>query len=670
MTWHAAGIDFGNRYCVIGITREGGVDIINNQCSNRLTPSLVTFTNTRRYPGEAALQHRMQYIENSISHIKQLISLPYGNDRRRFLGATLPYKMVQLSDGFTGVVVQYQDKEITMRPEQVIACLFRDLSEICHLANPKIDRYVVSVPQWWNERQRRTILSAMKLAEMPCMSLVNSTTAAAVAYEHRWRAKLDPKSDKYVMFVDIGDSAMNVSVAKLRPNSVEIVSSGHDLNVSGHNFTYLLYGLISKEVQSRYKIDVRDLNPRATQRFYDAVEKTKKNFAVNSVVQFECHSLTPEVDAIFPVKRDDFLALTDGVISGSLAVFDRVLSDAKLKKEQLMTIELLGGCSRIISIKQKLRDYFGKETTSTLNLDECFAFGCGLCAASLNPKATQKLSVKDILTSDILIQEDDKAPTVLFRRGTQIPVRLTNRMLLANTSVLKVISEGEVISTCSFQIDKRGRNPTSVTFSINCSMIFNVTVERSSKCFSSVPLGLSVGEQERLLTMEKDMANGDKAEKHIDELKNEIESLIYEFQNAIQRDYPEYFPASVIDNAVQLVDTMTAWLESNSEKRLEASEYEKKAKDIKDILEPAKRRRRIYREAADQGDSYIDRARRAADGCRRSGNAKAASLAQSLDKAVENIRTLMTQRRDVTPTTDITTIVQFIASVEKWLAKK
>lgn len=577
--------------------------------------------------------------------------------------------MVQLSDGFTGVIVKYQDKEMSLRPEQVISCLFRDIAEICHVGNPKIDRYVLSVPQWWNERQRRCILSAMKLAGMPCMSLLNSTTAAAVAYEYRWRSRLDPKSDKYIMFVDIGDSATNVSVVKMRPNYIEVVASGHDLSVSGHNFTFLLYGMLAREVERRYKIKVSSLNPRATQRFYDAVEKTKKNFAVNSVVQFECHSLTPEIDAIFPVKRDDFLTLTDALISNALTVFDKVLAEAKLRKNQLMTIELLGGCSRVVSIKQRLCEYFSRETTSSLNLDECFAIGCGLYAASLNPKATPKLTIKEILTTDIFIQVEDKAPVVLFRRGTQIPIRKTDRMALASTSVIKIIVEGEVIGQCSFQVEKRGKNPISVTFSVNPSMLFNIDVERSSRAFYSVPLGLSVGEQERLKTVENEMASADKCEIRIDELKNEIESLIYELQNAIERDYPEYFPRSVITNSCDLINAMTAWLEYNSDKRLEAAEYEQKVKDIKALLEPAKLRRRIYREALDQGDAYIERARSAAERIRKSGIPDVGRTVDDLNKIVGEIQTLMTMERHLNPPSDIAKIAEFIKSVENWMAK-
>ena len=124
-----AGVDFGNHYCVCAVAAGETVDVVSNQCSNRLTPSSVTFTPMRRYAGEGSLQQKMMHIETTFSSLKQLVGCRYNSEERSLLESVVPYRLVELRDGFTGVCVpQYCGKVLELRPEQVIACLFGEVN--------------------------------------------------------------------------------------------------------------------------------------------------------------------------------------------------------------------------------------------------------------------------------------------------------------------------------------------------------------------------------------------------------------------------------------------------------------------------------------------------------------------------------------------------------------
>ena len=205
-----AGLDFGNKNCVLAIPQNGGVDIVASASGKRITPTLVGYAETRRYWGELAANNQMQNLNTTISDLKRLVGLKFESSEREFMEKTVQFKMAALPDGLTGVEI---DGRVT-RPEQSFAFVLEEILKMATAHDHRAGGFVIAVSPWWGELHRRLILDAMKIARIPCAALVNSTTAAAVTYAINHRARLPEKgSDPVsVLLIDFGDSSMNVCV--------------------------------------------------------------------------------------------------------------------------------------------------------------------------------------------------------------------------------------------------------------------------------------------------------------------------------------------------------------------------------------------------------------------------------------------------------------------------
>ena len=175
-------IDFGNENLVISAPRKGGVDIINNQSSQRLTPSMVAFSETRRYAGEFARQQQMQNVKGTITNLKRLVGLKYDSNDREVVQKLVPFKLVKLDDGYIGVEVMYLEELQTFRVEQCIALLLKEVFHIARIQSIHASDCVIVISPWWDECQRRSILDSAKIAGFNVLKLLNSTTAAAIVY--------------------------------------------------------------------------------------------------------------------------------------------------------------------------------------------------------------------------------------------------------------------------------------------------------------------------------------------------------------------------------------------------------------------------------------------------------------------------------------------------------
>ena len=658
-----AGVDFGNHYCVCAVAAGETVDVVSNQCSNRLTPSSVTFTPTRRYAGEGSVQQKMMHIETTFSCLKQLVGCPYNSEERSVLESMVPYKLVQLRDGFTGVCVpQYCGKVLELRPEQVIACLFAEVNKQAKAFCPEIRGYVLTVPPWWRERERRSVLASMKIANMHCMSLINSTTAAAIAYEREVRAKLASDAYSYVLFIDAGNSAMNVALTKLKPRLVEAVDCRSTPLISGSHFNRLLTQHIMGVIESRYKIKRESLRPRTVQRLEDAIEKAKRELAVNGTVQFECASLAPGVDVQFPLKREDFSKLISPCIDQGMAIIEQMLADAKVRKERLYSVQILGGCSRVFLLKQTLENSFGKLVSSNMNKDECFAIGSGLFAASLLNGSNPKTVVKDVLMHDISVQCGNGSPHVVFPKGTQVPVvKRESIQLKSPTDKLYALCCGEIIGECTLE----GSTKSEVKFSLNHSMLFRVDAVPPAKAVFLPVLEVPQAEISEMMALEQEMDKADGQALRIEGLKNDIEMLVFELKNAIEKDCTESFTHADVDTALHLFDELRGWLEENEEPNYTVERCESIQKTLQDILARGKASNTVK----DRASELVARAETMISRCEVSRNQIAKKAIPQLRRAIEDVQKHLNPEQAAGAQEAFDRVAQYLASTDDWLNK-
>ena len=398
-------IDFGNENCLVGNPGRGGVDVLVNQASKRITPSMISITDDRVFAGEMAKTQQMGNVKSTITYLKRLVGLKYDDPEREVIEKLIAYPLVKLDDGYIGVEVSTNYKKEVLRIEYCISILLKNLFEIGKLHNVNTKDCVIVVSPWWNESQRRAILDAAELQGFNVQKLLNSTTAAAITYSMYHRTKLPAEESKKVpvAFIDFGDSSLNVAIAMLYQGSIEIKSYVCNQHLGGSYFTTVLSDYLLGIVEKKYKINPRT-NPRAMIRFREAVDRLKKSLTANTKMFFEVQNLMNDIDVHFIVERSEFEGLLTDLISQIDEPIEKALQLAGVEKKDLFAIELYGGGSRVPLVKTQIEKIFGRKPTQSLDLDECFLTGAGFQAAILSPQFHVKLDIKDAAPHQVKLE--------------------------------------------------------------------------------------------------------------------------------------------------------------------------------------------------------------------------------------------------------------------------
>lgn len=294
-----------------------------------------------------------------------------------------------------------------------------------------INDVVISVPAYYTDTQRRAVLDAAEIAGLNPLRLINDTTATALGYGI---TKTDlPEIEtppRHVAFVDIGYSDFQVTIAAMNKGKLVVKSTTWDKNFGGRDFDRALVNHFAEEFKAKYKIDVLS-NPKATFRLATAVEKLKKILSANANAPISVESIMNDVDASGSLSREQFEELIAPLLEKTVQPLEKALAEAGLSKEEIDSIELVGGSTRIPALKNRIQDFFGKTLSFTTNQDEAIARGATLACAILSPVfRVRDFAVTDINAYPIDIcweknDVDNETSIRVLEKGTAIPANRT-----------------------------------------------------------------------------------------------------------------------------------------------------------------------------------------------------------------------------------------------------
>ncbi|CAK4032153.1 heat shock hsp88 [Lecanosticta acicola] len=423
------GVDLGNQNTVIAVARNKGVDVITNEVSNRATPSLVGFGPKSRYLGEAAKTQEVSNLKNTVGSLTRLAGRSLQDPDVQIEQEYVSAPLVEVN-GQVGAEVTYLGQKQRFSATQLIAMFLTKTRETAskELRLP-VNDMVLSVPAWYTDAQRRAMLDAAEVAGIKVLRLINETTATALGYGI---TKLDlpgpEEKPRRVAFIDIGHTNYTCSICEFRKGDLKVVSTAYDRHFGGRNFDKAIIDHFRKEFKEKSKIDIYE-NPKARVRVASAVEKLKKVLSANAVAPINIESLMNDVDVRGMLKREEMEELVRPLLERATVPLEQALADAKLKTEDIDHIELVGGCTRVPSLKAAIQNFFGKPLSFTLNADEAIARGCAFSCAILSPVfRVRDFSVQDIVNYPIEfaweksadIPDEDTNLTV-FNKGNVMP---------------------------------------------------------------------------------------------------------------------------------------------------------------------------------------------------------------------------------------------------------
>ena len=582
--------------------------------------TVVSFDQARKMGEQAATGAISQY-KNTIMNMKRLVGLPFDDPRAKKEMKHCPFECVPMKHSLGGpdsiaVKVSVNGEQKIIPVEAVCGMMIHHMgmiaaqkaSETSGNASTDISQFfpqdwVIAIPSYYTDSQRRALLAGCEMVGIPPIQrLMHENTAVALAYGifKDIRKEFEKEKPTNVLFIDIGASCYTVTLASFEPGKLIIKSSYYDDDLGGRNFDEAIANWLADKFVEKYskKLSSKPQNkPTVMLKLLAAAEKAKKTLSPKGVkeasINLEC--LMEDLDFSIILKAKEYEELCAPLIARLEAPIKKVLEEAKVSAKDLMSVEMVGGSSRIGFVKAKLQSILGGATLSTtMNADEAVARGAALQSAILSPRF--KVLPYDIVEHQPLPisfswdgeksegielnadgSESPANSVVMFTRGLNFPI--VRRVTLKRQGVFNVqssydktsvdygLEQGSMQSIASWTIKgpTDGEKKVRVNVKSDIHGIIQMSTaqmveeledegdakeeegkedgEKKKKVKKTNleytvtrPLEWSKEEINKFHEAEVEMANQDRIVRDTADMRNELESYIYDMRDKIVSD--------------------------------------------------------------------------------------------------------------------------------------
>uniref|UniRef100_A0A672MNP7 Heat shock 70 kDa protein 4-like n=1 Tax=Sinocyclocheilus grahami TaxID=75366 RepID=A0A672MNP7_SINGR len=560
------GFDVGFLSCYVAVARAGGIETAANEYSDRSTPACVSFGPRNRSIGAAAKSQMVTNCKNTVQGFKRFHGRAFSDPFVQNLKSSLVYDLSQMPSGTTGIKVMYMEEEKVFSIEQITAMLLTKLKETAESALKKpVADCVISVPCFYTDAERRSVIDAAQIAGLNCLRLMNETTAVALAYGiYKQDLPTPEEKPRTVVFVDIGHSGYQVSVCAFNKGKLKILATAFDPEMGGKDFDERLVKHFCEEFAVKYKLDVKS-KPRALVRLYQECEKLKKLMSANSSdlpLNIEC--FMNDIDVSGKLNRYAFEEMCADVLARVEPPLRSLLEQAHLKKDDIHAVEIVGGSSRMPAIKERINKFFGKEPSTTLNADEAVARGCALQCAILSPAfKVREFSTTDVVPFPISLKwnsaaEDGVSDCEVFPKN--------HLFWMYSTS-----EEGKQ--------EKKSDQPPQAKKAKVKTKVLELPIENNPQWqLANDMLNLFVESEGKMIVQ-------DKLEKERNDAKNYVEEYVYEMRDKLHGIFEKFVNDSDRDVLSLKLEDTEVWLYEDGEDQPKQV-YIDKLVDLKSLGQP------------------------------------------------------------------------------------
>ncbi len=569
------GIDLGTSNSAAAVVISGKPVVIpsaeGNTLGGKAFPSYVAFTKDGQLlVGEPARRQALLNPEGTVYAVK------------RKMGTNYKYNIF--------------GKEYT--PQQLSAFILQKIKRDAEaFLGEKITKAVITVPAYFDDNQRQATKDAGTIAGLEVVRIINEPTAASLAYGID---KLD--KEQKILVYDFGGGTLDVTIMEFGNGVFEVLSTSGDTQLGGTDMDNALIDYITSEFYKKEKIDLKN-DKQAYIRLREAAERAKIELSTSLETEINLPYIAMGSDGpkhlVMKLTRAKLEELVRPIVERTGESIKKALEAAKLTKDDIDKIILVGGPTRMPIVQRYVEEFFGKKIERGVDPMEAVAIGAAIQGAILAGE------IKDIVLLDVTpltlsVETLGGIATPIIPANTTIPTRKSQIFTTAadfQTTVTIHVVQGERplakdnVSLGMFNLEgippaPRGVPQIEVTFDIDANGILHVTAKdlatgKQNSITITSTTKLSKEEIERMKKEAETFAEQDRKKKEEIETINEAESLVYSSERFINEN-KDKLDQSKVSEAEKIIKDLKSYIESRDIENIKKSvkELQNKIQDL------------------------------------------------------------------------------------------